>query len=58
MPKYTKPMKRRGMKVADKDILKFFPKPYRMGQPVPTQWEKPSTFHVDPKNRQALRNSY
>jgi hypothetical protein len=38
------------------EILKFFPKPLRMGEPLPTQWERPSNLR--PKERQIVRNSY
>jgi hypothetical protein len=39
-----------------REILKFFPKPLRMGEPLPTQWERPSDLR--PKDRQIVRNSY
>ena len=38
------------------EILKFFPKPMHMGEPLPTQWERPSDLR--PKERQIVRNSY
>lgn len=40
----------------EKELLKFFPQPSRMGEPIPTLWERPSD--VRPKERQIVRNSY
>lgn len=55
----TSAVRRLGKLRIDKEILKFFPKPSRMGQPVPTQWEKSSIFQRDPnKSKQIAKNSY
>lgn len=55
--KTTKP--RRAAKLSvDKDLLKFFPKPSRIGLPTTTHWEKLSTAKPCPREKQTVRNSY
>jgi len=58
MRKNTLIRKRQIKLVVDKEILKLFPEPDRMGQPVPTRWGKPSIVQSNPKEKQVLRNSY
>jgi hypothetical protein len=57
MRKTTPKRKRRSGVLEDKEILKFFPKPSRMGQPVLTRWEKISIFQTNPKGRQTAQNA-
>ena len=63
MPRTLPAVKRRSGKSAadrklsiDKDILKFFPEPHRMGLPAPSHWEKPSL--PDRNRREIIQNSY
>jgi len=46
--------------VIDKDLLKFFPKPDRMAQPVPTEWEQSSSEGkpTGKRKHQVIQNSY
>ncbi len=58
MSKVVLTAKRKRKFKIDKDLLQFFPKPSRMGVPVPSRWEKPSLSRANSKEKQAIRNSY
>lgn len=60
MPKDLRTLKlrRKRTPLVDKDLLKFFPKPDRMGAPIPTLWERSSSIVPQRKQRQSVQNSY